>query len=113
MNDDPMKTTLTLKRTIGALTVTAKGILEPTRTGHRVRVTLYRSRSGRFVAVSSKTVRVKQLRDRDGDGKTDGTYLASFTRPTAGGSYKLTARFLGTSTHKASSRSVRFRLGPR
>jgi hypothetical protein len=93
--------------------VTATGILEPTKAGHRVTVTLSRLRADRFVRVAAKTVTVRRLGDRDGDGKIDGTYLASFTRPALGGTYKIVVRFTGGPTFMPSTRSRRFTLPPR
>jgi hypothetical protein len=58
-------------------------------------------------------VAVKWLRDRDGDGKIDGAYRASFTRPAIGGTYRIVARFKGGPTFKPSTRSKRFTLPPR
>jgi hypothetical protein len=89
----------------------AKGLLEPTKVGHRVTATLFRKQNGTFVKVAAKTVLVKYLKDRDGDGKTDGSYKAKFTRPKAAGTYKVLVRFTGTSTHKPCSRAAIFTLG--
>jgi hypothetical protein len=88
----------------------AKGSLESTKTGHRVTVTFLRKQGGRFVKIATKTVSVKSIGDRDGDGKTDGSYSASFGRPTSRGSYKFLARFKGTATYKPCSRSKLFTL---
>jgi hypothetical protein len=112
-NDDPVKTAITIGVATRRATVAATGILEPTRTGHRVTVTLYRRQAGRFVKVTAKTLDVKRLRDRDGDGRTDGRYTTAFTRPTAGGVYRLVARFAGTPSHQPSTKSKQFRLSPR
>jgi chitinase len=112
-NDDPVKTTITIAVVKGTTLVKAKGVLEPTQAGHHVTVTLYRRTGGAFVRVAAKTVSVKRLGDRDGDGKTDGKYVASFTRPAAGGSFKLVAHFAGTPSHKPSTTSKRFTLAPR
>jgi len=62
------------------------------------------------VKISSKTVPVRYIKDRDGDGKKDGTYTATFNRPKAQGSYKVLVRFKGTGTHKPCSRSAVFTL---
>jgi hypothetical protein len=113
VNDDKAPTKLTLKVTRGTKLVTATGILERTKAGHRVTVTLYRLRAGRSIRVAAKTVAVKWLRDRDGDGKIDGAYRASFTRPAIGGTYRIVARFKGGPTFKPSTRSKRFTLPPR
>ncbi|HET9671520.1 MAG TPA: Calx-beta domain-containing protein [Actinomycetota bacterium] len=111
VNDDPVPTTITISVSPGRRTVAGAGILEATTAGHRVSVTLYRLSGGRSVRIAAKTVAVKRLRDRDGDGKTDGKYTASFARPAAGGTYKLVARFRGSPTYEPCTRSKRFRLG--
>jgi chitinase len=113
VNDDRAPTTITIAVSRGRKLVTASGILEPTQAGHRVTVALLKLRSGRFVRVAAKTVTVKKLLDRDGDGKVDGKYVASFTRPVAGGTYKLVATFKGGPSFKPSTRSKRFKLAPR
>jgi hypothetical protein len=113
LNDDPRKTTITVRVTIGRESVTAKGLLEPTRSGHRVRVTLFRRLDGAYVRVAARTVTVKRLRDRDGDGKTDGAYAATFLRPRAGGGYRFVARFAGSAGYTSSTKSKRFPLAPR
>lgn len=50
--------------------------------------------------VSAKTVAVRYLKDRDGDGKTDGSYTATLLRPKAKGSYKILTRFNGTANYR-------------
>jgi hypothetical protein len=109
-NDDRMATSITLQVVRKARSVSAKGILEPTASGHRVAVTLYKRQGGKFVKVAAKTVRVKSLMDRDADGKTDGSYAASFSRPSAGGTYKVVAHFKGAAIYAPCTRSKRFRL---
>jgi large repetitive protein len=109
-NDDRIATTITLTVLRGRRSITAKGILEPTTSGHKVSVTLLRKRGGRFVKVAAKTVSVKGIKDRDGDGRSDGSYAAAFSRPSAGGAYKVVAKFKGTQDHAPSSRSDVFRL---
>ena len=113
VNDDETRTTITLKVAKLRRTVRASGVLEPTGAGHRVTVTLFRKRGARFAKIASKTVRVKALRDRDGDGRPDGAYAASFRRPTEGGRFKVTARFGPRPGYLGSSRSRAFSLGPR
>ena len=60
--------------------------------------------------VAAKTVSVRYLKDRDGDGKTDGSYTATFTRPKTKGSYKFLTRFKGTANYKPRSRGKIFTL---
>ena len=88
----------------------AKGLLEPATSGERVTVTLFRKQGGKFVKVAAKTVSVRYLKDRDGDGKTDGAYTATFTRPKTKGSYKVLTRFKGTPSYKARSLGKIFTL---
>jgi hypothetical protein len=112
-NDDRMATSITLKVVKTTRSVSAKGILEPTASGHRVTVTLLKKQGTKFVKVTAKTVSIKGIKDRDGDGRNDGSYAASFSRPAAGGTYKVVAQFKGTATYAPSSRSTRFRLPAR
>jgi hypothetical protein len=109
-NDDKAPTTLTLKILRKPHAVVAKGLLEPATSGERVTVTLFRKQGTKFVKVAAKTVSVRYLKDRDGDGKIDGSYTATFTRPKAKGTYKTLVRFKGTATHKARSLSKVFTL---
>jgi Calx-beta domain-containing protein len=99
-NDDRAPTSLTLRVIRKPRAVVAKGILEPATSGERVTVTLLRKKGGKFVKLAAKTVSVRYLKDRDGDGKTDGSYTATFLRPKTKGSYKVLTRFKGTSSYK-------------
>ena len=109
-NDDKAPTSLTLRVVRKPHAVVAKGILEPATSGEHVTVTLFRKQGGRFVKVAAKTVSIRYLKDRDGDGKTDGSYTATFTRPKTKGSYKLLTRFKGTANYKPRSLSKIFTL---
>lgn len=108
-DDDRTPTFLTVKVAKGKTTVKAKGLLETAASGLTVKVTLLKKKGAKFVRVASKVVAVKTLRDRDGDGKTDGHYVASFTKP-ARGAYRFKVAFAGTSELKRSSKSVNFTL---
>jgi hypothetical protein len=110
LNDDRRVTTITLKVVRRASVVRTKGVLEPAVSGDEVTVTLLRKQGGTFVKVASKTVPVKAIKDRDGDGEPDGSYSASFSRPSARGAYKILARFNGTAIDAPCSRAKRFRL---
>jgi hypothetical protein len=112
LNDDKAPTTVTLRTVKKPRALVATGILESTTSGHRVTATLFRKQSGRFVKIRAKTVRVQSFRDRDGDGKTDGSYAATFLRPKAGGRYKVVVRFKGTATYKPCGRTRVFKLPP-
>lgn len=110
LNDDKAPTSLTLGVIRKPHAVVGKGLLEPGTSGDHVTVTLFRKQGGRFVKVAAKTVPVRYLKDRDGDGKIDGSYTATFTRPKAKGTYKTLVRFKGTATHKARSLAKVFTL---
>ena len=109
-NNDKRATTITLKVVRQPRSLVSKGLLEPTTSGHRVIATLFHKKGTRYVKVAAKTVSVRYFRDRDGDGKTDGSYTATFVRPRAQGTYKIIARFKGTSTYKPSSKTQIFTL---
>ena len=109
-NDDKAPTTATLRTVKKPRTLLAKGILEPAKSGDRVTATLFRKRNGRFVRVAAKRVPVRSFRDRDGDGKTDASYTATFLRPKAGGTYRILVRFKGNSTEKPCKRAKLFKL---
>ncbi|HUF60396.1 MAG TPA: Calx-beta domain-containing protein [Actinomycetota bacterium] len=110
VNNDKAPTALTLKIVRKPRVVIAKGLLEPARSGHRVTATLFRKQGTRFVRVLARTVPIRYIKDRDGDGKTDGSYTATFVRPKKQGSYKIVVRFKGTASAKPSSRAKIFTL---
>jgi hypothetical protein len=90
--------------------VAVTGVMERARSGLRVTATLFRKAHGRFVKITAKTVRIRHLRDRDHDGKPDGSYAVTFARPRAKGTYKVTVRFHGTPDYKPCSRARIFTL---
>lgn len=111
LDNDKTPTALTLKVTKRTHQVIGKGQLEPAKGGWTVTVTLFRKRAnGTFAKVGSKTVAVKHIQDRDGDGKNDGVYRAAFPRPKANGTYRMTAKFKGTAVYAASEKKVLFSL---
>jgi chitinase len=99
-NDDPAPTTITLRTVRQPKTIVAKGVLEPAKAGEKVTVTLLKKRGASFVKILARTVTVKDLRDRDGDGKPDASYLVNLPRPLLAGTYKVIARFKGTSAYQ-------------
>jgi hypothetical protein len=113
VNDDKMRTTVTLRAVRKPRTVLAKGLLEPTKVGHRVTAILFRKHHGTFRKIAAKTVKVRSFRDRDADGKTDATYTATFLRPKAAGVYRIVVRFKGGATHRACTRAKILRLPAR
>jgi Calx-beta domain-containing protein len=99
VDDDKTPTALTLRVRKRLLQVIGSGRLEPAMVGFKVTVSLFRKRTnGTFVRLRSKTVTVKNIRDRDGDGKEEGVYRASFSRPKANITYQMVASFNGTAT---------------
>jgi hypothetical protein len=109
-NDDKAPTTITLRTVKKPRALLAKGVLEPAKSGDRVTATLLRKRNGRFVRITAKRVLVRSFRDRDRDGKTDGSYVVTFLRPKTGGTYKILLRFNGTKTKKPCTRAKVFKL---
>ena len=109
-NDDKAPTAVTVGVVRKPRALIAKGLLEPASSGERVTVTLFRKQGGKFVKVSAKTVLVRYLKDRDGDGKTDGSYTATLVRPKAKGSYKILTQFKGAANYKPCRRSKVFTL---
>jgi hypothetical protein len=110
VNNDKAPTALTLKVVRKPRSVIVKGLLEPAKEGERVTATLYRKKGTKFVRVAAKAVSVRYLKDRDGDGKTDGSYTATFVRPKKQASYKIVVRFKGTASANTSSRAKIFKL---
>jgi hypothetical protein len=108
-NDDPAITALTMTVKKARKSVTAKGLLDPATSGMRVVVTLLKKKGSHYVKVSSRTVQVSSLIDRDGDSLVEGAYAARLKRPTAG-SYKVTASYAGTTDYLPSSLTKRIRL---
>ena len=112
-NDDKAPTAVTLKVTRKPRVVIATGLLEPAKFGNKVVVKLFRRQNGRYVRIAAKTVSVRYIQDRDGDGKKDGSYRASFTRPMKGGTYRIVTRFKGSTTQLPCRRVRTFTLAPR
>ncbi len=109
-NDDKAPTALTVRVARAPRSLKVTGVMERARSGLRVTATLFRKANGRFVKITAKTVRIRHLGDRDHDGKPDGSYAVTFTRPHAKGTYKVVVRFKGTSDYKPCSRARVFPL---
>jgi hypothetical protein len=109
-NDDKAPTTVTVRIARARTKIVATGVLEHAHAGLRITATLFRKTHGRFAKVTAKTARVRNLRDRDGDGKPDGAYTAKFLRPKSKGLYKVVVRFKGSAAYKPCTRSKVFRL---
>ena len=71
-------------------------------------VSLYRHKGSKWVKLSTRTVAVSRLGDRDADGRADGLYRAAFPRP-AKGTYQLRVSFAGSSTLLPSMKSATFK----
>lgn len=108
-DDDKTPTALTVRVAKTKTVIKAKGVLEPATTGLSVTVTLSKKKGTRFVKVATKTVAVRGLKDRDGDGKIDGAFRAPFPRP-AKGTYRFTVVFSGTPDLRKTARSLTFKL---
>jgi hypothetical protein len=108
-NDDKEPAALTMKVGKTHKKIGSRGLLEPASTGDSVTITLAKYRHGKWTTVSTKTVPVKKLADRDGDGLVDAKYGASFPRPRHG-RYRFTASFGGDTNTAATSKAVKFKL---
>jgi hypothetical protein len=108
-NDDKGITALTMKLAKGKTTIQAKGVIELAVSGMKVKATLYKKKGAKYVRVTSRSVSVTGLGDRDSDFRADGAYLAKFTRP-ARGAYQLKVAYAGSTDLLPYSRSVKFKL---
>ena len=114
-NDDKAPTALTMKLAKGRTTIQAKGVIElavpgmPAVPGMKVKATLYKKKGAKYVRVTSRSVSVTGLGDRDSDLRADGAYLAKFTRP-ARGAYQLKVAYAGSTDLLPCLRSVKFKL---
>jgi hypothetical protein len=107
-DDDRTPTSLTLKVTKTRAKVGAKGVLEIATSGATVSVSLYRRKGSKWTKLSTRTVKVGRLGDRDADGRADGLYRTAFPRP-AKGTYQLRASFAGSATLLPSLKSATFK----
>jgi Calx-beta domain len=108
-NDDRIPTTLNLKTVKGATVVKAKGTIQPAVSGMTIKVSMLKKVGTRYRLVASKTVGVKGLKDRNGDGIVDGAYLASFPRP-ASGSFRFVAKYAGCPTYAPIAKTLNLTL---
>ncbi|MBI3647460.1 MAG: hypothetical protein HY240_01645, partial [Actinobacteria bacterium] len=109
ITDDDAPPSLTVSVAKTKKTVTAKGLLAPGTSGMKVTVTLYKKKGARYVKVSTRTVTVGTIADRNGDGTLEAAYAAKFKRP-ARGAYKFKAVFKGDADHLPCSASKTFKL---
>jgi len=108
-DDDRAPTALTLKLTKTRTKIGAKGTLESAAADSQVAVSLYKRKGGKWVKVVTRTVAVRKLGDRDGDGAPDAAYRAAFPRP-AKGSYQLRVSYAGSTTLMPSTKNLSFKL---
>jgi Calx-beta domain len=108
-NDDRTPTAITLKLVKGSKTIAGKGTIQTAASGMKIKVCLQKKIGTSYHLVASKTVSVKNLADRNGDGIADGSYRAGLARP-GPGSYRLVARYAGTTTYAPSVKTLSFRL---
>ena len=108
-DDDKTPTALTLKMKKTTKTVKAVGVIEAAAKGMKVKVALQKKKGAKYVKVSTTTVSVTKLGDRDADGIPDAGYTAVLKRP-GRGVYRFVARYPGSAQFVASSRKLGFRL---
>ena len=108
-DDDITPTALTAKSKVLKRTVRASGLLEPAKSSWRVKVTLLKKKGARYVRVASKTVTLRQIRDRDGDTLNEGSYAVSFAKPKPG-RYSFKVVFAGDVDHRKGSKTKKFRV---
>jgi Calx-beta domain len=108
-NDDRVATAITLKVAKRATVIKAKGTIQAAASGMKIKVSLFKKADGSYHLLASKTVSVKGLKDRNGDGITDGAYVAAFTRP-APGSYRFVATYAGSAVYAPSAKALNFTL---
>jgi hypothetical protein len=108
-DDDRIPTVLTEKVTKTGTKVGAKGLLKPAAANLKVTVKLLKKKGAKWATLSTKSVTVRKLADRDGDGQLDATYRASFSRP-GKGTYRLRASFAGDVNLAPFTKSLTFKL---
>ncbi len=108
-NDDRIPTALKLKTVKAATVVKAKGTIQPAVSGMAIKVSMLKKVGAKYRLVAAKTVIVKGLKDRNGDGIVDGAYLASFPRP-ARGCYRFVAKFAGSALYGPIAKTLNVKL---
>jgi hypothetical protein len=108
-NDDRIPTALKVKTVKCATVVKAKGTIQPAVSGMAIKVSMLKKVGAKYRLVASKTVNVKGLKDRNGDGIVDGAYLASFPRP-ASGSYRFVATYAGSPIYAPIAKTLNVKL---
>jgi len=108
-NDDRIPTALKLKTVKGVTVIKAKGTIQPAVSGMTIKVSMLKKVGEKYRLVASKTVSVKGLKDRNGDGIVDGAYLASFPRPVSG-SYRFVAKYAGSALYAPIAKTLDVKL---
>jgi hypothetical protein len=108
-SNEKAPTSLTLKVAKSKDTVKAAGRLNYAKIGMKVRVTLLKRANGAWRKVAAKTVAVKSIRDRNGDGIKEGVYRAAFSKPKPG-LYRFSVVYGGSSTHRPCQALKKFRI---
>lgn len=108
-DDDKTLTGLTAKVKKTARSVRVSGVIETAAPGMKVAVTLQKKKGAKFVKLSSKSVNVAGLMDRDLDGLTDGSYKASFKRPRRG-VYRVLAKYVGNADYLPCGKKIALRI---
>ncbi|HEX7247961.1 MAG TPA: Calx-beta domain-containing protein [Actinomycetota bacterium] len=108
-DDDKTVTGLTAKVKKATRSLKVSGLIESAASGMKVAVTLQRKKGAKYVKVSSVSASVKSLMDRDADGLTDGSYVATLKRP-ARGAYRVLVKYVGSADYLASSKTVALRI---
>ncbi len=108
-DDDKTLTGLTAKVKKKAHSVKVSGVIESAGAGMKVSVTVQKKKGAKFVKLSSTSVNVAGLADRDLDGLTDGSYKASFKRPRRG-VYRVLVKYVGDADHLPCGKKIALRI---
>lgn len=108
-DDDKTLTALTAKVKKTARSVRVSGVIETAAPGMKVAVTLQKKKGAKFVKLSSTSVNVAGLMDRDLDALTDGSYKASFKRPRRG-VYRVLVKYVGDADYLACGKKIALRI---
>lgn len=108
-DDDKTLTGLTAKVKKKARSVKVSGLIESAGAGMKVSVTVQKKKGAKFVKLSSTSVNVTGLKDRDLDGQTDGSYKASFKRPRRG-VYRVLVKYVGDADHLPCGKKIALRI---
>ena len=109
VDDDKTPTGLTAKVKKTARSVKVSGLIESAGAGMKVSVTVQKRKGAKFVKLSSSSVNVTGLTDRDLDGLTDGSYKAAFKRPRRG-VYRVLVKYVGNADYFPCGKKVALRI---